>query len=105
MEPLKLDIVISFPDHGFHLRFDPWSQRLRLIEVFDVKRLQVCYAQKVIGGQATVATYEEVYALFGPTFPGIYDKERCAYTLFYPVCFPKTNKIMYFSLQTVDYNA
>lgn len=25
-EPLKLDIVISFPDHGFHLRFDPWSQ-------------------------------------------------------------------------------
>ncbi|XP_064940033.1 PHAF1 protein At3g51130-like isoform X2 [Musa acuminata AAA Group] len=27
-EPLKLDIVISFPDHGFHLRFDPWSQGL-----------------------------------------------------------------------------
>jgi hypothetical protein len=27
-EPLKLDIVISFPDHGFHLRFDPWSQVL-----------------------------------------------------------------------------
>ena len=25
-DPLKLDIVISFPDHGFHLRFDPWSQ-------------------------------------------------------------------------------
>ncbi|KAF3658095.1 hypothetical protein FXO37_14583 [Capsicum annuum] len=25
-EPLKLDIVISLPDHGFHLRFDPWSQ-------------------------------------------------------------------------------
>lgn len=27
-EPLKLDVVISFPDHGFHLRFDPWSQVL-----------------------------------------------------------------------------
>ncbi|XP_028096177.1 UPF0183 protein At3g51130-like isoform X4 [Camellia sinensis] len=27
-EPLKLDIVISFPDHGFHLHFDPWSQGL-----------------------------------------------------------------------------
>ena len=25
-DPLRLDIVISFPDHGFHLRFDPWSQ-------------------------------------------------------------------------------
>jgi hypothetical protein len=29
-EPLKLDIVISFPDHGFHIRFDPWSQVLLL---------------------------------------------------------------------------
>lgn len=32
-EPLKLDIVISFPDHGFHLRFDPWSQVSALILV------------------------------------------------------------------------
>lgn len=29
-EPLKLDLVISFPDHGFHLRFDPWSQVILL---------------------------------------------------------------------------
>lgn len=35
------DIVINFPEHGFHLRFDPRSQRLRLIEVYDVTRLQV----------------------------------------------------------------
>eukprot|EP00258_Populus_trichocarpa_P044616 XP_024460635.1 UPF0183 protein At3g51130 isoform X6 [Populus trichocarpa] len=56
-EPLKLDIVLSFPDHGFHLRFDPWSQRLRLIEIFDVKRLQMRYATSLIGG---------VYTLFYP---------------------------------------
>ncbi|GFY87977.1 hypothetical protein Acr_05g0016160 [Actinidia rufa] len=83
-EPLKLDIVISFPDHGFHLRFDPWSQRLRLIEVFDVKRLQMHYATSLIGGPSTLATFVAVYALFGPTFPGIYDKHRGGYTLFYP---------------------
>ncbi|XP_042493914.1 PHAF1 protein At3g51130 isoform X2 [Macadamia integrifolia] len=83
-EPLKLDIVISFPDHGFHIRFDPWSQRLRLIEVFDVKRLQMRYATSLIGGPSTLATFVAVYALFGPTFPGIYDKDRGVYTLFYP---------------------
>nr|DAD40414.1 TPA_asm: hypothetical protein HUJ06_014737 [Nelumbo nucifera] len=83
-EPLKLDIVISFPDHGFHLRFDPWSQRLRLIEVFDIKRLQMRYAASLIGGPSTLATFVAVYALFGPTFPGIYDKDRGVYTLFYP---------------------
>ncbi|KAL2552733.1 hypothetical protein Fot_06366 [Forsythia ovata] len=83
-EPLRLDIVISFPDHGFHLRFDPWSQRLRLIEIFDVKRLQMRYATSLIGGPSTLATFVAVYALFGPTYPGIYDRERGIYTLFYP---------------------
>ncbi|CAN1344436.1 PHAF1 protein At3g51130 [Linum perenne] len=83
-EPLKLDIVISFPDHGFHLRFDPWSQRLRLVEIFDVKRLQMRYATSIIGGPSSLATFVAVYSLFGPTFPGIYDKDRGVYTLFYP---------------------
>ncbi|CAO2828053.1 unnamed protein product [Amaranthus hypochondriacus] len=82
-DPLKLDMVISFPDHGFHLRFDPWSQRLRLIEIYDVKRLQMRYATSLIGGPSTLATFVEVYKLFGPTFLGIYDKERGIYNLFY----------------------
>ncbi|KAJ8451954.1 hypothetical protein Cgig2_007437 [Carnegiea gigantea] len=84
-EPLKLDIVISFPDHGFHLRFDPWSQRLRLIEIYDVKRLQMRYATSLIGGSTTLATFVAVYQLFGPTYPGIYDKDRGVYNLLYPV--------------------
>lgn len=83
-EPLKLDILISFPDHGFHLRFDPWSQRLRLIEIYDIKRLQMRYSANLIGGPSTLATFIAVYALFGPTFPGIYDESSGVYTLFYP---------------------
>lgn len=39
---LDQDIVINFPEHGLHLRFEARSQRLRLIEVYDVSRLQVC---------------------------------------------------------------
>lgn len=87
-EPLALDLVISFPDHGFHLRFEPRSQRLRLIEVYDVQRLQMRYATSSIGGPTVAATFVAVYALFGPTFPGHYDTGRCIYTLFYPgLCF------------------
>ncbi|RID46807.1 hypothetical protein BRARA_I03447 [Brassica rapa] len=56
-DPLKLDVVISFPDHGFHLRFDPSSQRLRLIEIYDVKRLQMRYGNSTIGGPSTLATF------------------------------------------------
>ncbi|CAJ1930345.1 unnamed protein product [Sphenostylis stenocarpa] len=97
-EPLKFDIVISFPDHGFHLRFDPWSQRLRLIEIFDVKRLQMRYSTSLIGGSSTLATFVAVYALFGPTYPGIFDQERSIYTLFYPglsFAFPIPSQFVY----------
>ncbi|PKA61675.1 UPF0183 protein [Apostasia shenzhenica] len=82
-DPLKLDIVINFPDHGFHLRFDSWSQRLRLIEVHEITQLQMRYANSLIGGTA-LATFVAVYAAFGPTFPGTFDKDRGTYTLFYP---------------------
>lgn len=46
-------------------------------------------------GSSTLATFVAVYALFGPTFPGVYDKERSVYMLFYPVCF--LNASLYFS--------
>ncbi|KAG0570370.1 hypothetical protein KC19_6G157100 [Ceratodon purpureus] len=83
-EPLQMDLVLSFPEHGFHLRFESRSQRLRLIEVYDVQRLHMRYATSSIGGPNTAATFVAVYALFGPTFPGTYNMKRCIYTLFYP---------------------
>ena len=42
-------------------------------------------------GPSTLATFVAVYSLFGPTFPGTYDKDRGVYTLFYPVCLPNTD--------------
>lgn len=35
------DIILNFPEHGMHLRFEPSSQQLRLIEIYDVSRMQV----------------------------------------------------------------
>ncbi|KAF3658096.1 putative protein-like isoform X2 [Capsicum annuum] len=58
--------------------------RLRLIEIFDVKRLEMRYATSIIGGSSNLATFVAVYSLFGPTYPGTYDKDRGVYTLFYP---------------------
>jgi len=82
-EPLMFDIVINFPDLGFQLRFEPCSQRLRLIDVFDVQSLQMHYANSLIGGPNT-ATFAAVYDACGPTYPGTYDADRRIYTLFYP---------------------
>ncbi len=35
------DILLNFPEHGVHLIFESSSQKLRLIEVYDLSRLQV----------------------------------------------------------------
>ncbi|BBN02781.1 hypothetical protein MPTK1_2g18070 [Marchantia polymorpha subsp. ruderalis] len=83
-EPLSLDLVLSFPEYGFHLRFEPRSQRLRLIEVYDVQLLHMRYATSSIGGPHAPATFVAVYALFGPTFPGTFNLKRCIYHLNYP---------------------
>eukprot|EP00897_Mesotaenium_endlicherianum_P009479 jgi/Mesen1/855/ME000112S10998 len=89
--PMGRDIVIAFPKKGFHLCFDPRSQRLRLMEVFDLTRLQLRYAASVLGGPSVAATFVRVYAALGPTFPGQFDSARNIYTLLYPglaVAFP-----------------
>lgn len=49
-EPLKLDIVISFPDHGFHLRFDPWSQ-VFLFSLFDADNGFIIVYMLFFGGK------------------------------------------------------
>lgn len=35
------DILLNLPEHGVHLIFESSSQTLRLIEVYDLSRLQV----------------------------------------------------------------
>ncbi|BDA50963.1 probable UPF0183 protein C16orf70 homolog at N-terminal half [Coccomyxa sp. Obi] len=78
------DIVINFPEHGMHLRFEPRSQRLRLIEVYDLSRLQVKYGKALTGGASHPATFVRVYDIFGPTYPGEYDEQNRMYSLHYP---------------------
>lgn len=40
-DTLENDVLLRFPEYGFQLHFEPRSQRLRLIQVFDATRLQV----------------------------------------------------------------
>ena len=37
----ELDIVVNFPSYGFHLLFEPETQLLRMVEVYDVTRIQL----------------------------------------------------------------
>ena len=37
---LEQDVLLNLPEHGMHLRFEACSQRLRLIEVYDISRME-----------------------------------------------------------------
>ncbi|KAK4545491.1 hypothetical protein LTR36_002841 [Oleoguttula mirabilis] len=77
-EPLSTPVVVSLPGNGIRLRFDGADQRLRLIEVTDLRTIKLAYK-----GSELVKTHEDspatsgpafkrVYSLFGPSYPGEY---------------------------------
>jgi hypothetical protein len=87
-DPLSSTITVCVPDDGLQLRFDPLTQRLVLIDFFDLTKVQLSYAsprkrESVFAGPKVLATFLLVYDLFGPTYPGHYDFERKAYFLEY----------------------
>lgn len=79
------DIVIRLEEMGLQLRFDPVTQRLRMIDVFDLHLVDFSYQGKAFSGRAgkSKSTFLNLYSEFGPTFPGTFDAHRNAYTLQY----------------------
>ena len=121
-KPLASDMLLDMPDMGFRvrvalcaivlyllrqvadcgwrlqLRFEPLTQRLRLIDVYDTKRVVMTYHGSSWSGPTTDSTFIRVYdvsvscrsqgmpglndiccvrvQLFGPTFPGKLDAGR-----------------------------
>ncbi|KAL0047925.1 hypothetical protein WJX82_003400 [Trebouxia sp. C0006] len=85
------DILLNFPEHGVHLMFESSSQKLRLIEVYDLSRLQVKRGAATVGGSAHPPTFEALYDLMGPTYPGQVDTAHGCYVMHWPgllVLFP-----------------
>lgn len=69
-------------------RFDPGTQRLKLIDVYDVRKCLLAYSGTQLSGKGTEPTCALVYRTFGPTYPGTVDRKRNVYFLQYPgVCF------------------
>lgn len=81
--PLAVDIVLSLPGEGIELRFDPASQRLKCINVFDPAKVTLTYSDTPFNSPAVVPTFERVYHKFGPS-RGKYDTKSRHYRLEYP---------------------
>jgi hypothetical protein len=80
--PLKKDLVLGVRELGMLLRFEPVSQRLRLLDVFDIDKLVLTYRGRPIaprGTNTSTISFLALYKLLGPTFPGTFDENLKLY--------------------------
>ncbi len=82
--PYDFDMVLDLKDVGMQLRFDPLSQRLWTIDVYDIGKVNLAYAGETFSGpKLPTPTLRVLYRLFGPTFPGKFDTDLDSYILSY----------------------
>ncbi|KAF9906021.1 hypothetical protein EC991_001103 [Linnemannia zychae] len=103
--PFTADIVLRLASNGIELRFEPLSQRLKLIKVDDFSRLRLTYQGGEVSSTKALPTFLLAYKLFGPTYPGEFDGSKHLYTLRYPglsLVFPIPEKHMLLYQSSAD---
>ncbi|XP_071448035.1 PHAF1 protein CG7083 [Hetaerina americana] len=80
-DPLGADLVITLPQDGIRLIFDPIVQRLKIIEVYNMKLLKLKYCGVTFSSPEVVPSIEQIEHSFGATHPGVYDSEKQLFVL------------------------
>jgi hypothetical protein len=68
-DPLDFDIIISIHDLGVKFIFDPVSQCLNSIDIYDITFADFVYQDQTFRSSKTTPTFTLIYKLFGPTHP------------------------------------
>lgn len=79
--PLAVDLVINMPLDGVRLIFDPVAQRLKVIEVYNMKLVKLRYCGMCFNSPEVAPSIEQVEHCFGATHPGLYDSQRHLFAL------------------------
>ncbi|CAH2057097.1 unnamed protein product, partial [Iphiclides podalirius] len=79
--PLSVDLVINMPQDGIRLIFDPVAQRLKIIEVYNMKLVKLRYSGMCFNSPEITPSIEQVEHCFGATHPGLYDSQRHLFAL------------------------
>lgn len=80
-KPLEIDLVINLPQDGIRLFFDPISQRLKIILVYNMKFVKLKYCGLTFNSPELLPSIEQIEHSFGATHPGEYDSEKQVFTL------------------------
>ncbi|CAH4023406.1 PHAF1 protein CG7083 [Pieris brassicae] len=79
--PLSVDLVINMPQDGIRLIFDPVAQRLKIIEIYNMKLIKLRYSGMCFNSPEITPSIEQVEHCFGATHPGLYDSQRHLFAL------------------------
>lgn len=79
--PLGVDIIINLPQDGLRLIFDPVNQRLKNIEVCNMKLVKLKYGGVYFNSPEVLPSIEQIEHSFGATHPGVYDAAKQLFAL------------------------
>jgi len=82
--PLSMDIFLDLIEDGIMLRFEPSTQKLKTIEIYEIPKVTLSYANSIFCSPEQAPTLVSIYERFGPTHPGEYDASSGVYWLHYP---------------------
>ncbi|XP_046474279.1 PHAF1 protein CG7083 isoform X1 [Neodiprion pinetum] len=74
--PLEVDLVINLPHDGVRLIFDPVAQRLKIIEIYNMKLVKLKYCGLPFNSPEVLPSIEQIEHSFGATHPGVYDSDK-----------------------------
>ncbi|KAF4526399.1 hypothetical protein B566_EDAN012690 [Ephemera danica] len=93
--PLGADLILDLPQDGIRLLFDPVVQRLKIIEVYNLKLVKLKYCGVIFNSAEIAPTIEQIEHSFGATHPGMYDTAKQLFVLNFrglSFCFPVDSK-------------
>lgn len=79
--PLGVDVIINLPLDGIRLIFDPVVQRLKIIEVVNMKLVKLKYGGLGFNSPSIAPSIEQIEHSFGATHPGVYDAAKQVFVL------------------------
>lgn len=84
-DPMSSDYMLNLSNDGIILYFDSKNQRLKLIEISDLKKLKLRYYGNYFNNiPAVQPTFDQIIEIFGITSPGFYDNNSSVFLLNFP---------------------
>ncbi|XP_023930822.1 UPF0183 protein C16orf70 homolog [Lingula anatina] len=79
--PLDMDLVLNLSQDGVKLIYDSYTQRLKIIEVYNLNKVKLKYCGVHFNTPHIQPTIAQIDQSFGATHPGVYDSERQVFVL------------------------